>query len=96
MSLNADRYTGNHHYHDAGLEPLNAKVSSSTHHRKPRSIGGTNDDENLSKLPATQHQAWHTLFKNWDAIRIAQAINEYYLDPDYIFVVERRRNHEPR
>ena len=59
----------------------------STHHRKPTSIGGTNQDSNLSELSVSKHRAWHTLFQNWTPLRIVQDINERYLDPDFTFVV---------
>jgi len=82
-------------FHDA-LGAKNRKQyreATSTHHRKPRSIGGTNDPANLSELPRSRHAAWHTLFQNFDAERIAVEINTRYLDPEYVMVAE-RRNHD--
>lgn len=60
------------------------------HHRKPTSIGGANDDRNVSHVSVNKHRAWHTLFKNMTAQEIAKTINDTWLDQDYIFVVERR------
>lgn len=61
------------------------------HHRKPKSLGGGGGD-NISELPKSKHSAWHTLFRNFDPYRIAEEINERYLDPNYEFVVQRRTN----
>lgn len=53
------------------------------HHRKPRSLGGSNKARNISKVPSHLHKNWHALFKNWTPERIVQEINKYWLDPDY-------------
>jgi len=66
------------------------RVADSTHHRKPRSIGGTNEDRNISELSVSRHRAWHILFQNWPAQRIADEINARYLDPDFEMVVWRK------
>lgn len=60
------------------------------HHRKPTSLGGGEGD-NISHLPRSKHMAWHVLFQNWDPIRIAQEINDKYLDPEYEFHVVHKR-----
>lgn len=60
------------------------------HHRKPRSLGGTSEPENISHVPAKKHAAWHILFRNLPADQIAEEINRTYLDPDFRFVLERR------
>jgi hypothetical protein len=60
---------------------------ATTHHRLPRSIGGNSDDSNLSELPCSCHRAWHVLFQNWTAERIAHEINARYLDPAYKMIV---------
>lgn len=56
------------------------------HHRKPRSLGGKNNPENLSEVPITEHRAWHTLFKNFGPIVIAAIINAAWLDPAWRMV----------
>jgi hypothetical protein len=63
------------------------------HHRKPRSIGGKNNKENVSILPRKKHVAWHVLFQNYDAPTIAEVINQFYLDPDWFMVAVPRRNY---
>lgn len=60
------------------------------HHRKPQSVGGSNDPRNISYISDAKHQAWHILFANLEAKDIATLINTVYLDPDYEFVVARR------
>ncbi len=62
------------------------------HHRKPRSIGGKNDARNISYIPRTHHDAWHLLFQNWPAQKIAERINHWFLDPDYEIVVRRKED----
>ena len=69
----------------------NGWKSKSTHHRKPRSIGGTEEERNRSELPISRHRAWHTLFQNWTPQRIAREITDRYLDPDYKMVVVKKR-----
>lgn len=56
------------------------------HHRLPTSIGGANEDSNISYVVASQHRAWHTLFSNHTAHTICSIVNEKWLDPSYRFV----------
>ena len=70
------------------------RVVFSRHHRLPRSIGGTDDERNISLVPRYLHEAWHSLFSNHSSETIAAIINERWLDPDYRFVVE-RKNGDP-
>ena len=63
----------------------------SLHHRKPRSIGGTEEERNKIILPLKLHRAWHDLFFNWPAARIAQEISERFLDPDYEMVAVKKK-----
>lgn len=88
MSWTAKRFNGKSH--------KEYREATSTHHRKPRSLGGNGNEENLSELPRSRHSAWHDLFQNWCAERIAQEINDRYLDPDYVFVVTRRPHEDNR
>ena len=69
------------------------RETTSTHHRKPTSIGGSDDSRNKIELPTKRHEAWHTLFQNWSADRIAAEINDRYIDPDYQLVVVKRINY---
>ena len=61
-----------------------------THHRKPRSIGGKSEPRNLVRIPGNKHAAWHLLFANFTAEEIARLISQTYLDPDYEFVAIRK------
>lgn len=71
------------------------KSNMTRHHKKPKSIGGSDSPENISMLPKNLHSAWHCLFKTYDAHRIASLINKYYLDPAFEFiVVPKKTNNE--
>ena len=61
------------------------------HHRKPRSLGGKNDDRNMAHVSVSRHMAWHQLFRNYTPQEIADVINETWLDPDFYFSVKQRR-----
>lgn len=61
------------------------------HHRKPKSRGGGNNEENISIVPPKKHQAWHRLFQNLSPQEIAAIINDCWLDPDFYFVTIPRR-----
>lgn len=63
----------------------------SRHHRKCRSNGGGDDNRNISYLPLKKHRAWHLLFGNKEPKEIAREINVLYLDPDYEFIVRRKK-----
>ena len=60
------------------------------HHRKPKSLGGGRSKRNISLLPNKKHVAWHILFENWPAHKIAEEINQKFIDPDYQLVIVRR------
>lgn len=60
------------------------------HHRLPTSIGGTDDEKNISMVTDTKHQAWHTLFQNKHAVEICKEINDTWLDPKYELVIVNR------
>lgn len=60
------------------------------HHRKPRSLGGSEADFNISVVDERQHKAWHLLFKNMTPQQIADKINGIYLDTEFKFIVVRR------
>lgn len=48
------------------------------HHRRPRSLGGTDDSFNISYVIKKDHCAWHLLFGNMNAYQIADWLN-YHL-----------------
>jgi len=60
------------------------------HHRRPRSLGGGNEKTNISFVSQNKHRAWHTLFSNYSPYRIADIINDDWLDSDYMFIVVKR------
>lgn len=63
----------------------------SKHHRRPKSLGGTDSAQNCSWVQPSQHKAWHRLFDNCPPDSIAHIINAIWLDPSYELVVRRRR-----
>jgi len=56
---------------------------TSMHHRRPRSLGGTNENRNLSKVCPKKHEAFHLLFGNENVYEIARILNQIWLDPGY-------------
>lgn len=66
------------------------------HHRKPTSIGGTDDDRNLSWVKDNKHRAWHLLFSNMTAQEIAHEINTRWIDPDWALVPQLRHEKDSR
>lgn len=70
---------------------LYERVEMTDHHRRPESLGGKFTPENISRVPAGKHRAWHTLFKSHTPQVIADIINKIWLDPDWEFVVVPRK-----
>lgn len=66
------------------------KLAMSIHHRQPVSQGGNNHPDNLVKVRARHHECWHTLFQSYTPKRIAEIINEIWLDKRFVLVVKRR------
>jgi len=62
----------------------------SRHHRKPRSLGGDNKNENIIIVSQELHRAWHLLFQNLTPEQICTVINTMWLDPDYYFICKKR------
>lgn len=69
---------------------MGKKKHTHKHHRKPRSLGGGNELENISTVCRDKHDAWHLLFKNHPPERIALIINNVWLDPEYYFVAVKK------
>lgn len=61
------------------------------HHRRPVSLKGSDSFRNISWVSKTRHAAWHTLFGNMTPQDIARTVNSVYLDPDYEFIVRKKR-----
>lgn len=59
------------------------KHSTNQHHRKPSSIGGSNDARNISVVNKHDHEAWHQLYGNKSAHKITEINNKTWLDPDF-------------
>jgi len=66
------------------------------HHRRPRSIGGSNEDFNISLVNRDQHVAWHQLFRNYEPKVIASMISAVWLDPDFYFIALPRKRAVPQ
>ena len=66
------------------------KAGYDTHHRRPRSKGGTNHPDNLIRLRKDKHRAWHLLVGNATPHQIAYIISKVYLDPDYELIAVRK------
>lgn len=56
------------------------------HHRRPRSKGGKTTEENMSFVPDKLHCAYHYLFANYHPYKIAEILNEHWIDTDYHMV----------
>ena len=82
MSWRAKRYK-------AITQRVSKRDAMSKHHRRPQSLGGGNGD-NISELPRSLHESWHTLFRDFTPERIAEEINDKYLDPDWMFVAVKK------
>lgn len=61
-----------------------------THHRKPKSIGGTNEERNISYVRDKEHQAYHLLFSNKTPYEISKILNDTWIDPDYELIVKKK------
>lgn len=57
------------------------------HHRRPRSIGGTESLANISYVSARLHRHWHVLFGNMNAEQVCNHINQSPWKPEGITVV---------
>ncbi len=51
------------------------------HHRKPTSIGGTDDERNISFIMDYLHKAWHQVVRNYSAPRIARILTNSEIFP---------------
>ncbi len=65
-------------------------VKHDIHHRKCVSRGGSNDESNISIVPAKLHECWHSLFQNLSPEAIAQVITQRWIDPDYELVARKK------
>lgn len=70
---------------------MNSERKRDRHHRKPRSMGGRSDRQNISSVRPNMHRAYHTLFGPGDPEVIARILNAIWIDPKYELVVRERR-----
>ena len=61
------------------------------HHRRCKSNGGGNEPENISMVKRELHQAYHLIFQNKPPERMAELLNELWIDPRYEMVAHKRR-----
>ena len=66
------------------------RPKDSHHHRLCRSNNGGDEPANISMVTAIQHQAWHVLFQNYPPEKIANIINEVWIENSVKMVVRRR------
>lgn len=50
------------------------------HHRRPRSLGGSNDPSNISFVKQPEHRLWHAMFGNMNIFQITERINKIILN----------------
>lgn len=68
------------------LYPADKLGNLTRHHRCPRSLGGKHEGENISFVPEKLHNAYHLLFANNPVTKIADIMNEHWVDPEYVLV----------
>lgn len=56
----------------------NLPFDETKHHRKPQSLGGRDDTENISLVYRYKHEAWHLLFDNLPAQKMFEKFLEFY------------------
>jgi len=66
------------------------------HHRKPKSLGGSDDTRNVSIVSQKRHEAWHTLFQNKTIHEIVRELNSVWIDPDWKIRVEAKEPFAPQ
>ena len=76
------------------LYPAEKLGALTRHHRKPRSLGGEHEGENISFVPEKLHNAYHLLYSNNPATKIADIMNEHWLDPGYIMIAIPKEDYE--
>jgi hypothetical protein len=61
------------------------RSGESRHHRRCRSLGGTDDFDNISVVTKTLHDHWHAMWSNLTPPLIARIISEKWIDRRYRF-----------
>lgn len=68
------------------LYPADKLGPLTRHHRRPRSLNGSHEGENISFVPNKLHEAYHLLFSNNSVNKIAEILNDHFIDNDYVMV----------
>ena len=68
------------------LYPMDRLGPLTRHHRRPRSLGGKHEGENISMVPEKLHNAYHLLFANNHIGKICEILNDHFVDTDYHIV----------
>lgn len=63
-------------------------ISTEVHHRRPRSVGGTNSPSNISYVPSRKHNNYHTIFGDFNIFQVADKINAYFRPLGYLVYVK--------
>jgi len=71
------------------IKEHDARLELTRHHRKARKNSGTNDQSNISMVPRKHHEAFHILFKTDSVYKIAEKLNNIWIDPEYRLIVEK-------
>jgi len=66
------------------------KITHNRHHRKARSLGGTNHPDNISVVPERKHAAYHLLFNEGNIAHVVKVLNSTWIDPEYELVIKRK------
>lgn len=66
------------------------RPKDSKHHRLCRSNGGGDEPQNISMVSEKAHQSWHFLFANFPPEKIANIINETWIEEGVKMVVRKR------
>lgn len=64
------------------MENPKSLVLTEEHHRRPRSLGGSGNLDNISYVPSHNHKCWHVLFGNFNAFQIALWLNHSSFVPE--------------
>jgi len=62
------------------------KKDITRHHRKPRCKGGDDSERNISLVNREHHRAYHRLFDEGHPSKVAERLNKYWIDPDYVMI----------
>ncbi len=62
-------------------------VETEPHHRRPRSLGGSDSPKNVSYVTPPLHESWHTLFGNMNIYQICNYLNSIHYKPENLYVV---------